>query len=341
MKSITITQIAQELNISASTVSRALNGKSVVKEETRQLVFEAAKKYSYMPNEIARSLKKSSTNTIAVVLPDISETFFGTIVNEIDHVVAGQGYMIILTDTHEMIEKEKKYLDMLYTRRVDALVLATVDCNGDAVQRFMESGIPVVFIDNVPALDEIDAVTIDNQMASRMAVEHLISHGHSRIAVITGSEKETTGAERLEGYRAALKKHNLPVDENLIMYGDYKWESAYHLMKKLLRQRGEHSFTAVYIVSEKMTYGAMKAIKESGLSVPEDISVVGFDIHETGMEPKQKITSVRQPETEIGRKVGELLLHRLNDYADDECATEHNRLLLNPFLEEGVTVGNA
>ena len=158
MKSTTISELAKELGLSVSTVSRALNGKSVVREDTRQLVLEAAEKYSYVPNEIARSLKKSSTKTMAVVLPDISETFFGTIVKEIDRVVAREGYMIILADTHESADNEKKYLDMLYTRRVDALVLATVDCSGNTVKRFMESGAPVVFIDNVPELPEPNCI---------------------------------------------------------------------------------------------------------------------------------------------------------------------------------------
>lgn len=340
MKSTTISELAKELGLSVSTVSRALNGKSVVKEDTRQLVVEAAKKYSYMPNEIARSLKKSSTKTMAVVLPDISETFFSTIVKEIDRVVAKQGYMIILADTHENIENEKKYLDMLYTRRVDALVLATVDCSGNTVRRFMESDAPVVFIDNVPELQELDAVMIDNRQASRMAVECLISRGHRQIAVIAGSEKETTGVERLAGYEEAMKEYGISVNRKLIAYGDYKQESGYVQMKRMLERRFENPFSAVYIVSEKMTYGAMKAIEESGFRVPEDISVVGFDIHEVGMEPRQKITSVRQPEAEIGRKVGELLLRRLDHLAKNRDQGEHKRLFLEPFLEEGETVGS-
>ena len=339
MKSTTISELAKELGVSVSTVSRALNGTSVVKEDTRQMVLEAAEKYCYVPNEIARSLKKSSTKTMAVVLPDISETFFGTIVKEIDRVVSGQGYMLILADTHENADNEKKYLDMLYTRRVDALVLATVDCSGSTVRRFMESGAPVVFIDNVPDLQELDAVTIDNRQASRMAVECLAAHGHRRIAVIAGSEKETTGVDRLAGYEEAMAERNIPVDRKLVAYGNYKWESGYLQMKRLLALRKENPFSAVYAISEKMTYGAMRAIAESGLRVPEDISVVGFDIHQVGMEPRQKITSVRQPEVEIGRRVGELLLRRLADLGEKEDQAGHRRLLLDPFLEEGETVG--
>lgn len=338
MDGVTLKRLAQELNISVSTVSRALNGKNVVKEETKQLVIEAAKKYSYMPNEVARSLQKNSTNTVAVVLPDISETFFGTIVNEIDRMVTPQGYMIILTDTHEDIEKERKYLNMLLARRVDALILATVDSNGDAVSRYMENHIPVIFIDNIPGVHEIDAVIIDNKKASKIAVEHLISYGHKKIAMITGVEKETTGAERLAGFIEALNENDIPIDERLIMYGDYKQESAYHLMRQLLQTYNENPFTAVYAVSERMTYGVIQAIEEQGLRIPEDISVVGFDIHKTGMEPRMKITSVRQPEIEIGRKVGEVLLDRLNNSAGDDENVKHDRLLLEPFLEDGETV---
>lgn len=339
MKSITIKELAKQLGISASTVSRALNSKSVVKEDTRQMVLEAAKKYSYMPNEIARSLQKSSTKTIAVVLPDISETFFGTIVKEIDRVVARQGYLMILTDTHENIENEQKYLNMLYTRRVDALVLATVDTSGRTVSRYLEQNIPVVFIDNVPEFTEIDAVTIDNRKASQMAIEYLVSHGHHRIAAIVGSKTETTGVERLAGYEAALKGHRISLDEELIQFGDYKRESGYLLMKHLLKQREKHPFTAVYIAAEKMTYGAMAAIEESGLSVPRDLSVLGFDIHEIGMKPMQKITTVRQPETEIGRKVGELLLKRLDTAKRKNASEEYEHLFLESFLEEGESVG--
>ena len=334
MANSTLKQIAAELGISISTASRAINGKSVVNEETRQRVLELADKYAYSPNEIARSLQKCSTQTIAVVLPDISETFFGTIVKEIDHVVSQEGYLLILADTHERADKESKYLDMLYTRQVDALVLATVDLDGRSVRRFFAGNKPVVFIDNVPRLDKLTAITIDNRKASVMAVEHLVSHGHRRIATVIGSKEETTGSERLAGYREALERHGLTQDDRLIVYGDYKRESGYTAMKQLLSQREAVSFTAVYITSEKMTYGAMQAIHESGLRIPEDISVVGFDIHPPQEVKQQKITSIRQPEEAIGRLVGEQLLK----YLEMPSWRKQEHILLEPLLEEGETV---
>lgn len=333
MENSTLKQIAAELGVSISTVSRAINGKSVVKEETRRRVLEMVEKYSYSPNAVAQALQKSSTKTIAVVLPDISETFFGTIVKAIDEVVSRHGYILLVADTHEKAHKEHRLLQMLYTRRVDALVLATVLIDGSSVERFENSGTPVVFIDNIPAVNNADAIAIDNRKASRLAVEHLVANGHKRIATIIGSKEETTGFDRLAGYREALSERG-GVDERLIAYGDYKRESGYAAMKVLLENRDTAPFTAVYITSEGMTYGAMRAIHESGLRVPQDISVVGFDIHPSEDTRYQTITSVRQPEQDIGRMVGERLLVRLGVTEEQESKA----VPPEPYLMTGDTV---
>lgn len=334
MEGSTLKQIAKELGISVSTVSRAINGKTVVKEETKKKVLALAEKYSYTPNEIARALQKSSTKTIAVALPDISEAFFGTIVNEIDRVVSREGYTLILADTHEEKEKEQRLLSMLFTRRVDALVLATVDVDGKTVEQFIKSTTPVVFIDNVPHLSNIDAITIDNAKASYIAVEYLIKRSHKNIATIVGPQNETTGFERLNGYKTALKDNGIILNNELIAYGDFKRESGYAAMKTLLEKRGNNPFSAVYVTSEKMTYGAIKAIRESNLRVPEDISVIGFDIHTTDDGWRQRITSIRQPEEKIGTMVGELLLARLKNNED----IDYSHISLEPIIEEGDTV---
>lgn len=330
----TLKYIAKEMGISVSTVSRALNGKSVVKEETRKKVLEMAKKIGYVPNEVARSLKKSSTETVAVVLPDISENFFAKIVKGLEAIMTKYGYMIIIADSHEKAEKEKKYVDMLYRRRVDALVLATVDCSGETATPFLSSETPVVFIDNIPLLDNIDVITVDNVEASRIATEHLISAGHKCIATIIGSKTETTGIERLEGYKEALLGHGLKYNEKLVAYGDYKMDSGYEAMKQLLEKKDEVDFSAVYVTSEKMTYGALKAIREKGLSVPDDISVIGFDIHNFNDDRQQIITTVSQPEENIGKQVGELLIRRIKEDGDPPKI----RLLLEPSFIEGDTV---
>ena len=331
MKRSTIVSIAKQLNISTATVSRALNNKGNVKESTRERVLEAAREFNYIPNQLARSLQNAKTNTIAVVIPDITEDFFGNITAQIDHVVSRDKFMLLVCDTHENATLEKKYLDMLHERRVDAIVLATVDLTGNTSRRIRESGIPIVYIDNIPSCEEIKSITIDNQLASHIAVDYLFEKGHRKIAGIFGSQEETTGCERYRGYIGALSEHDLSKDLNLIEFGDYKYASGYRCMKNLL---SNEKMTAVYVTSEKMTYGAIKAIQEAELRIPEDISVIGFDVHKGENPVVLPITSIRQPEMEIGTEVGDLLLKIMGGYTIDDSG----RIMLTPFIEAGRTV---
>lgn len=340
MKSSTLKEIAEKLNVSVSTVSRAVNQKTYVKEETRERVLKALEEYNYVPNEVARSLKMQSTKTIGIVVPDICETFFGMIIKGIDKVVSGDGYSIIVSDTNENKKNEEKYLNLLYQKRVDALVLATVDLKGTKAAEYIKSGIPIIFIDNIPILDvPVQSVTIDNQKASILAVDYLFRNGHRNIAVIAGSVDETTGHERISGYRSALIAHGTQVNEKLIRYGLYKEKDGYRCMKELLENRTENAFSSVYVTSEMMTFGAMKAIRQYGLRIPEDISLVGFDVHDKAGLLYPSITTIRQPEKLIGTKVGELLLAKLREKRDGvtQVASDH-KVLLEPVLEEGQSV---
>ncbi|WP_330654987.1 LacI family DNA-binding transcriptional regulator [Diplocloster agilis] len=340
MKSSTLKEIAEKLNVSVSTVSRAVNQKEYVKEETRERVLRALEEYNYVPNEIARSLKMKSTKTIGIVVPDICETLFGMIIKGIDQAVSPKGYSIIVSDTNENKKNEEKYLNLLYQKRVDALVLATVDLRETKASEYIKSGIPVIFIDNIPALDvPVESVTIDNAKASKMVVEYLIGNGHRNIAVIGGSADETTGYERISGYRDTLKEHGIEVDEQLIRYGMYKEDDGFRCMQEFLDNRGRRAFSAVYVTSEMMTFGAMKAIRQYGLRIPEDISIVGFDVHDKAGLVYPSITTIREPEVLIGTKVGELLLERLGKAGEDMSRLEtDNKVLLEPELQIGQSV---
>lgn len=337
MESSTLKDIADKLNLSVSTVSRAVNNKSYVKEETRKRVLKALEEYNYVPNEVARSLKLQSTKTIAVIIPDICESFFGEIIKGIDQVVSPKGYSIIVADTNENSENEKKYLEMFLQKRIDALVYATVDLSGNPIRKYLPNLI-TVFIDNIPNLEDVDFVTIDNEHASRMAVEYLLKEGHSRIATIIGSVKETTGYARREGYLNAMKQNNIPVDDALIQYGNYKEDDGFRCMETLIQNREKHPFTAVYITSEKMTFGAIKAIREYGLHIPEDVSIVGFDVQDKAKLISPSITSIRQPETMIGNKVGELLLKRLGEKGRKE---DHKKKAKQVLLLPSMIIGQS
>lgn len=335
METSTLKDIADKLNLSVSTVSRAVNNKAYVKEETRKRVLEALEEYNYVPNEIARSLKLQSTKTIAVIIPDICETFFGEIIKGIDAVVSPKGYSIIVADTNENSENEKNYLEMFRQKRIDALVYATVDLSGLHIKEYLPNLI-TVFIDNIPNLENIDTVTIDNALASKLAVEYLLEEGHHQIAAIIGSVKETTGYARREGYLQTLKENCLEVKEELIQYGNYKEDDGFSCMERLIQNREENPFTAVYVTSEKMTFGAIKAIREYGLRMPEDISLVGFDVQDKAQLINPSITSIRQPENMIGNKVGELLLKRLQEKKHQKREAE--QILLRPSIVIGRSV---
>jgi DNA-binding LacI/PurR family transcriptional regulator len=329
----TLKDIARELDISVSTVSRVVNNKSVVNDKTREKVMAALAKTNYVPNQVARSLKKSATKTIGIIVPDMCEVFFGQIIHGIDSVVSKKGYSILLADSNESKQKEERYLDILFQQRVDALVLATVDMSGTKVMHYIDNGVPVVFIDNLPAINvAYDAVLIDNVMAGKMAVNHLLSLGHRRIAAIVGIVAETTGSGRLEGYRTALREAGVPVDENLIAYGNYKEDAGIACMEALLNHFDEHPFSAVCVMSEKMTIGAIKTIRVAGYRIPEDIAVVGFDMHDDTGLIVPSITTLRQPEKQIGELTGEMLIKRLEERKNG-VSSANQKMFLMPYLE--------
>lgn len=337
----TLKDIADRLQISISTVSRVVNNKSYVNPNTRELVNRAIEEMGYTPNQIARSLKVKATRTIGVVVPDISEALFSNLIKGIDDVLSANGYSIILCDTRENPEKENHYLELLLEKQIDGVILATVSRNQQqavfedgtpsrVLDRYLEAQIPVVFIDNLPHLSrQVDSVIIDNASASAMAVNYLADLGHQKIGMISGKVQETTGSERLNGYKAAMQHRNLLHDESLIVYGDYKEASGYRGMLTLLERHED--LTAVYVASSKMTYGAIQAVRDSGRSVPENLSVVGFDVYDPTGLLVPGITTILQPDGVLGQTAARLAIRRLQGQKAEE--REGQMVILQPQLK--------
>ena len=313
MNAGTLKDVANCLNLSVSTVSRVVNGKGYVKEETRRRVLACLEACNYVPNEVARSLQAQETKTIGIVIPDLCETYFARIIKEIDQIVSAAGYMLLVTDTGESRAQERKYLDSLYQKRVDGIVLSSVDVENPNVQQYLANEKPVIFLDNMPRITgkNIHYVMVDNHQSSALAIQTLINQGHERIALVVGNQDEPTGYERREGYCQTLQENGIGLDPALIVVGNFKVDGGYHCMQQLLQARQEHPFTAVYITSEMMTIGALKAIREAGLTVGKDIAVVGFDVHDDLGLANPTIACVRQPEVEIGKRIGKMLLQLL------------------------------
>lgn len=333
-------KIAEESGCSISTVSRVINGKGKISEATKKKVMKIAQEHNYVPNQVARSLKNSKTNTIGIIVPDIRDYFY-MFIKAADTIFSEAGYSILLADSNENPEKEEAYIKLMYEKRVDGLILATVSDHHEALEMYFRSSVPVIFIDNLPNIAPAyeDCVILDNSRASAMAVETFIRDGHRKIAIISGNERETTGLERVQGYIRTMEKHGLPVNPQLMKMGNYQEIGGYNCMKELLENWESEPFTAVYVSSYKMTCGALRAIKDKGLKIPDDLALIGFDfIDNTGLI-SPTITTITQPIESIGNIVAKRLLARIKTNEEAEQGEQikdiAQKIILSPEILEG------
>lgn len=321
-----IKQIAKRVGVSPATVSRALNAKGHCSKELSNQILATAKEMNYVPNVVARNLKRSSTNIIGVIVPDISESFFSNVVKGIDSQFARHGYKMFLCNTNEDIKTEKNYVNTLYENRVDGIIIATVRNNIPEDDTIFTGEIPAVFIDNLPSnSSHFDCVTSDNFSAGKNAAEYLIKMGHRDIAAIMGKQTETTGRERFEGFKSALEEHNIPLNERLYKFADFKELSAAQKMNELLKNE---KFTALFVASSQMTFGVLRVLKEAGKTAPDDISILGFDIENTYNFMVPSITSVIQQSVIMGSSAASLLYRKIK--GSEKFA--YNRIMLETQL---------
>ncbi|HHV96940.1 MAG TPA: LacI family transcriptional regulator [Clostridiaceae bacterium] len=307
-----LVDIAKHLNISVSTVSRVINGKDRVSDETREKVLKAIKELNYSPNEIARSLRNRSSKTIGIIVPDISNQFFALLSKGAEAVAKNNGYLLILCNSDYDEDMEKEYLEMLTQKQVDGIVIATVCKDEKYFERILDSSIPTVFVDNLPQIKRnYNFVTIDNEKAAFDLTQHLIDKGYKEIAVITGKLQETSALERLEGWKRAMKENGLKINNDLIGIGDFKIESGYKIMKKMLENGKKPE--ALLAANNFIAYGAIRAIREKDLRVPEDIYVVCFDATDDTGLMSINLPSIVQPAEKIGEIALDIIIKRLNN----------------------------
>jgi len=323
----TLKDIAEHLGISVSTVSRVINGKGRVGKETKERVLEAIKELNYQPNEIARSLKRQSTQTIGVIVPDISNAFYANVIKGIEKVARENEQSIIVCNSDENITLEEEYVQLLAQKQVIGLIIATVGGNAEIFKQYRQHELPIVFIDNLPQIeDNYDFVAIDNFNASYKLAEHLIDQGYRNFAIITGPLNQSTAAERLEGFIKCLKDNSIEINKKFMASGEFKLESGYSIMSKWLKEIDKPM--ALFAANNFLAYGAIKAINESGLKIPDDVAVVCFDaIDATGLM-KPQITSVNQPAFEIGTIAASIILRK----EKNKKIKAYERVILEPDL---------
>ncbi len=326
---MSIKDIAQKTGLSVSTVSRVINNKPGISKDTRELVNSAIKKYHYIPNMVARNLINRKTNTIGVIIPDMSEIYFSRIVKGIDHTLSKNGYTMILCDSNESAEKEHKLISVLTEKQVDGIILATVRADHQLEAETRLWNIPLCFIDNTPSSynRHYNSVSLDNIMASHLAMEHLYKLGHRKIAAIFGKQSESTGMERYQGFCQAVQSFGLELNDSLVRFGDFKEQSGYDAAVSLLSSG--QKFTAIYIASSQMTYGAIHAFREKKITIPDDLSLVGFDVRDDNKLYCPTITTILQPEQSMGEMAAKLLVDNIENSLD---AVFSQKTLVKPVL---------
>jgi LacI family transcriptional regulator len=324
----TIYDVAKRAGVSAMTVSRVINGKKDVKPETRERVLKAIEEIGYVPNSLARSFVLQRTRMIGLVITDITNPFFTTLARGVEDTAMRNQFSVIFCNTDEDPEKEVLYLELLARKRVDGVILASASGKRTPLKSILVRNIPVVLIDReIEGLDDVDIVKGDSVYGAYLLTKHLIELGHRRIGIIVGSKNISTAEDRVEGYKRALKDAGIPLDEELIKFGKYSRESGYGLTKELLSL--ENPPSAIFGGNNFIAVGAMMAIRDMGLRVPEDIALVSFDDIESLSIVYPFFTVVTQPAYSMGVIATELLIRRIED---KDKVKERRKVILQPDL---------
>lgn len=321
-KNINLKGIAEKTGFSIKTVSRAINNHPDVNAKTREKILAVAREYAYSPNLVAKSLRTQKAFTIGYIVPDIANEFFGKVGIVIEKEFRKYGYSLLISFTEESEEKEINSLKLLLAKRVDGIVLATVGTTGEFLEEVIyRQHVPVVVIDNRDVGIKTNLVLHDNVDGAYRLTKHLLEHGHRRIACITGPLAETSGKERLVGYKKALVEYNVQIDKDLIKISNWRVDGGYDATCELMEDRDSRP-SAFFIGNSIMALGVYKALKKLELRVPDDVALVSFDNFEFTEVVDPPLTTLDNVEEEIGKIASELLLEKIKD-RDTNNVKEH------------------
>jgi len=323
---ITIYDVAREAGVSMATVSRVVNGNPNVKPNTRKKVMAAIERLGYRPNAVARGLASKKTTTVGVIIPDISSLFFSELARGIEDIATMYKYNIILCNSDQRLEKELQLINTLLEKQVDGLLFMGAEIKEDHLQTLSTASAPVVLAATRDADNVLPSVTIDHFQAAYDATQALLSRGHKRVAMITGPLNDPLGGLiRFEGYKQALADAGIPLDESLVGSGNYWYESGLRNMTEFLKLTEPP--TAVFAASDEMAIGAIHAVQDQGMSVPDDIEIIGYDNIRLAEMVRPRLTTVVQPMYDIGAVAMRLLTKYMNnEHVDDHVVLLPHRI---------------
>ncbi|MBA1336160.1 MAG: hypothetical protein HPY66_2119 [Firmicutes bacterium] len=324
---ITLKDVAKMAGVSPSTVSRVITkSKDLnIKDETRQRILDTIEKLDYKPNVIARSLRIKSTNTLGMIIPDITNSFFSALFKGAEKLASEKGFSIILANTDDNLAKAEKLINNMRQRQVDGLLLATTHISDDTLHSMNVNKYPHVFV-NRHLNNEIESyVIVDNFLGTTLAMEHLVALGHSKIAHISGPSSVDTAFKRFEGYKFSLERNDLCYNPDLVVESEMTEEGGYKAFYELVKKRVD--FTAVYAANDLIAVGLMTAAKEKGLKIPEDFSLVGFDDLPVADKTSPSLTTVKVPLHEMGYIAADILIKEIKGEKN-----YINKIILRPEL---------
>jgi LacI family transcriptional regulator len=311
-KAATIKDIAKSLGVSISTVSRALQDKPEISEETKRLVRESAKKMKYRRNSMAVALKTQKSYSIGVVVPQIVSAFYASVVKGIEQVAQGLGYQVFVSSSNEDMSKEQKNVYGFIDHRVDGMIVSLSKATDEFnhIHYIQENNVPLVLFDRTSKEINVPKVVANDADAAYLAVSHLIDRGAKRIAFLTGPEHMLVGRNRYRGYKAALANHDLEADPKLLVRCNLTVEDAREATRKMLQM--DIPPDAIFGINDEVAIGALFAIKESGLNIPEQISVVGFSNSNRSRYMEPSLTTMDQNPEKIGILAAKLLFEQID-----------------------------
>ena len=334
---VTIKDIAHALNLSASTVSRALRGMPEIHPETRQAVLQLAQEMDYQPNQLAKNLVKSRTRTIGVILPTLSYYFFSSVLNSIEEAAMQAGYSVVVCQTNESYLREVVQIQNLLNSQVEGFIisLARDTQDLDHINRLLRKQIPVVIFDRYAEGIEASKVIVDNQLAAFKATEHLIENGCQRLGCLAGPPNLLISNQRLAGFKEALLKYDLPYRERYVFHSDFTQENS--MMQALSMMALPEPPDGILTMSDRIAFSTMYALKQRGIRIPEDVAIVSFNNEPTCIYLSPSLTSVNQSIQEMGSQVVRLLIKQLeSEHCVPETVTLSTQLMVR---ESSLPVG--
>lgn len=329
---VTIYDVAREAGVSMATVSRVVNGNPNVKPATRKKVMDAIQRLGYRPNAVARGLASKRTTTVGVIIPDISSLFYAELARGIEDIANMYKYNIILCNSDQKLDKEIHLVNTLLEKQVDGLLFMGSQITDEHIQVFRTSDTPIILLATKDPDNEFPSVSIDYKQATYDAAKFLIERGHRRVGYISGPlEDPLAGQLRLEGYRSALEEHNQEMEHDLITLGDYRYNSGYKATEHLFNLQNPP--TAILALSDEMAVGSIHFYQDHGLSIPDDVEIIGFDNTRLTTMVRPQLTSVVQPMYDIGA----VSMRLLTKYMNKESVDDHLVILPHRLEERNST----